>query len=93
MMRGGSKNIHPERGNHYNVSIMDRNERRSVVMALLLAVGCRSVAGKVKGQLSKVIPTLWRHQDVTKLHPDPYKRSFSENPQSWSRSGEGGEEN
>lgn len=40
VMRGGSKNIYPERGNHYNVSIMDRNERRSVVMALLLAVGC-----------------------------------------------------
>lgn len=82
MMRGGSKNIYPERGNHCNVSITDRNERRSIVMALLLAVVHRSMVGKVKGQLSKVIPTRYSHQDVTKLHPDLYKWSFSKNPQS-----------
>lgn len=44
--------------------------------ALLLAVGCWSVAGKVKGQRSKVIPTLYRRQDVTKLHPDQYNGAF-----------------
>lgn len=52
-MRGGSKNIYPESGNHYNVSIMDRNERRSIIMALCWLLVVEASLERSKGSVPR----------------------------------------